>query len=92
MIDTGMSLKSGVIYSFAVAVYPDIAKYDVAIRDDVTTPGPKWDTGPVIQPSGRRPLPNPRGNCGDRRRIRPRDGLGRAQQAPVGVVREQLAQ
>lgn len=37
MVDTGMELKAGVIYRFAVVVYPEIGRYDVAIRDDKTT-------------------------------------------------------
>lgn len=37
MIDTGMSIKPGVLYHFAVAVYPQEARYDAAIRDDEQT-------------------------------------------------------
>lgn len=35
MVDSGMTLKPGVVYRFAVAVYPQQRRYDVAIRDDV---------------------------------------------------------
>jgi hypothetical protein len=37
MIDTGMEVKFGVIYHFAVVVYPQEARYDAAIRDDKMT-------------------------------------------------------
>ncbi len=37
MVDTGMSLKAGVVYRFAVVVYPEEARYDFAIRDDEQT-------------------------------------------------------
>lgn len=37
MVDTGMKLKPGVIYRFAIAVYPGEARYDAAIRDDKQT-------------------------------------------------------
>jgi hypothetical protein len=37
LMDTGMTLKPGVVYRFAVAVYPEEARYDAAIRDDVET-------------------------------------------------------
>lgn len=37
LVDSGMTLKPGVVYRFAVAVYPEKAKYDVAIRDDEQT-------------------------------------------------------
>jgi hypothetical protein len=37
MVDTGMKLKPGVIYRFAVAVYPRERRYDVAIQDDEQT-------------------------------------------------------
>jgi hypothetical protein len=37
MVDTGMTLKFGVVYHFAVAVYPQERKYDAAIRDDERT-------------------------------------------------------
>jgi hypothetical protein len=37
MIDTGLKLKTGVIYHFAIAVYPQQARYDAAIRDDEKT-------------------------------------------------------
>ena len=37
MVDTGMQLKFGVIYHFAVAIYPQERRYDAAIRDDEQT-------------------------------------------------------
>ena len=37
MVDSGMTLKPGVVYRFAVGVYPQERRYDVAIRDDVRT-------------------------------------------------------
>jgi hypothetical protein len=37
MVDTGMKLKFGVVYHFAVAVYPQERRYDAAIRDDEQT-------------------------------------------------------
>ena len=37
MVDTGMKIKIGVLYHFAVAVYPQEARYDAAIRDDEQT-------------------------------------------------------
>jgi hypothetical protein len=37
MIDTGMPIKFNVIYHFAIAVYPQEARYDAAIRDDERT-------------------------------------------------------
>jgi hypothetical protein len=37
MVDTGMKLKYGVVYHFAVAIYPQAGKYDAAIRDDEQT-------------------------------------------------------
>lgn len=37
MVDSGMELKAGVVYRFAVVVYPEDKKYDVAIRDDEKT-------------------------------------------------------
>jgi hypothetical protein len=37
MVDTGMTIKANVLYHFAVAIYPQEAKYDAAIRDDEQT-------------------------------------------------------
>ncbi|HWL10205.1 MAG TPA: FecR family protein [Planctomicrobium sp.] len=37
MIDTGMELQVGVIYSFTITVYPNEALYDVSITDDKQT-------------------------------------------------------
>jgi hypothetical protein len=37
MVDTGMKLKRGVAYHFAIAVYPREGRYDAAIRDDSKT-------------------------------------------------------
>jgi hypothetical protein len=37
MVDSGMELKAGVVYRFAVVVYPEEMKYDVAIRDNEQT-------------------------------------------------------
>jgi ferric-dicitrate binding protein FerR (iron transport regulator) len=37
MVGSGMMLKPGVAYRFAVAVYPQRRQYDVAIRDDEQT-------------------------------------------------------
>jgi hypothetical protein len=37
MVDTGLELKFDTPYRFAVAVYPQEGKYDVAIRDDRDT-------------------------------------------------------
>jgi hypothetical protein len=37
MVNTGMKIKSNVLYRFAVAVYPEQARYDAAIRDDKET-------------------------------------------------------
>jgi hypothetical protein len=37
LVDSGMMLKPRVVYHFAVAVYPEDARYDVAIRDDEHT-------------------------------------------------------
>jgi len=37
MVDTGMKLRPGVVYNFAVAVYPQEGRYDAAIRDDQQT-------------------------------------------------------
>jgi hypothetical protein len=37
MVDTGMKLKPGVVYQFAVAVYPQEHRYDAAIRDEEKT-------------------------------------------------------
>jgi hypothetical protein len=37
MVDSGMKLKFGVTYRFAVAVYPHEGRYDAAIRDDEQT-------------------------------------------------------
>jgi hypothetical protein len=37
MVDSGMELKQGVVYRFAIVVYPAEKKYDVAIRDDQQT-------------------------------------------------------
>ena len=37
MVDSGMKLKPGVVYRFAVAVYPKERRYDVAIQDDEQT-------------------------------------------------------
>lgn len=37
MVDTGLAFKPGIIYRFAVIVYPETSRYDVAIRDDRET-------------------------------------------------------
>lgn len=37
MVGSGMKLKPGVVYRFAVAVYPQERRYDVAIQDDKKT-------------------------------------------------------
>ena len=37
MVDTGMTFKPGVVYSFSIVVYPKLGRYDAAICDDERT-------------------------------------------------------